>query len=96
MRDNEKKGTKGLFVLLFIMIGSALYIWLIMPMLEKEEVVEEKSYEYYVDKEIGAGKESVYVYYYDVYRELAQRDNQIFWQCKIGRTEKNVLERVTN
>lgn len=45
MRDNEKKGTKGLFVLLFIMIGSALYIWLIMPMLEKEEVVEEKKEE---------------------------------------------------
>ena len=42
MRNNEKKGTKGLVVLLFLMVCFTIYVWLIAPMLEKEEEVEEK------------------------------------------------------
>ena len=40
MRNNEKKGTKGLVVLLFLMVCFTIYVWLIAPMLEKEEEVE--------------------------------------------------------
>lgn len=45
MRNNEKKATKSLFVLLFAMIAFACYMWVVAPMLEEKEVKEEKKKE---------------------------------------------------
>ena len=46
------------------------------------------------DKVLGNGKNSVYVYYFDTYKKLAECERRNIWACKIGRTEKNALERV--
>ena len=43
---------------------------------------------------IGKGPESVYVFYYPAYKELAELKGQDSWPCKIGKTTGNVYERV--
>ena len=45
-------------------------------------------------KEIGSGSETVYVYYYPIYRKYALLNNQSEWQCKIGMTTKNLWDRI--
>jgi T5orf172 domain len=39
-----------------------------------------------IEREIGEGPESVYVYFHDVYFELAQRRGTSTWECKVGWT----------
>jgi T5orf172 domain len=39
-----------------------------------------------IEREIGEGPESVYVYFHDVYFELSQRKGMSTWECKVGRT----------
>lgn len=46
------------------------------------------------EAEIGSGDESVYVYYFDVYRQLAIKCNKIYWPCKIGMTTDNAYKRI--
>ena len=43
---------------------------------------------------IGAGPECVYVYYHDVYEELARSRGRATWECKIGSTLGESNERV--
>lgn len=65
---------------------------------EKETTVLESNNKeqdsYPVDKEIGKGLFSVYLYYYDSYKELAELKGQHFWQCKIGRTDIEPIQRI--
>ncbi len=56
---------------------------------ECEEMSEIK-----IEKIIGDGYESVYVYYDPVHRELAGLKGRNFWACKIGKTEKSVTGRI--
>ena len=49
---------------------------------------------YSADKEIGSGKYSVYVYYYDCYKALARMKGRNNWECKIGRTDTDPISRV--
>ena len=51
---------------------------------------------YVAEKEVGEGPSAVYVYYYDVYRKLAEAQNANIWECKIGRTERDPIQRVFN
>lgn len=53
-----------------------------------ENVTEDKS------KEIGVGEETVYVYYYPIYKKYALLNNQTEWQCKVGMTTKNIWDRI--
>lgn len=53
-----------------------------------------KTPDYKVDKEIGEGNESVYLYYYDTYKELAELKGNYLWECKIGRTDIEPIQRV--
>lgn len=46
------------------------------------------------DKTIGGGNQSVYVYYYDTYRKLAELEGRNAWECKIGRTETDPIQRI--
>ena len=46
------------------------------------------------DEEFGSGKVAVYVYYYDVYKELAKLKNESYYPCKIGRTDRDPLQRI--
>ena len=61
------------------------------------EVIEEKirdTVEYDADKTIGAGYNAVYVYYYDTYKKYAEACGHSIWECKIGRTDKDPLQRI--
>lgn len=49
---------------------------------------------YRADKEIGFGKSSVYVYYYDSYKELAELKGNKSWECKVGRTDVDPISRI--
>jgi hypothetical protein len=40
----------------------------------------------HIQREIGNGPESVYVYYHDAYAELARRKGLFEWECKVGST----------
>ena len=46
------------------------------------------------DKEIGVGENSVYIYYYDAYKKLAEAQGKNVWECKIGRTDVDSISRV--
>lgn len=48
------------------------------------------------DAELGSGDESVYVYYFDVYHQLAQKQNKSFWPCKIGMSTDNAYSRIAD
>ena len=50
----------------------------IMPAAKKDIIPA-----YTADKEIGSGKKSIYVYYYDNYKELASLKNSKIWECKV-------------
>lgn len=50
--------------------------------------------QYTVDKQLGIGEQSVYVYYYDTYKKFALQNNQQIWECKIGRTDVDPISRV--
>jgi hypothetical protein len=43
---------------------------------------------------IGEGDSSIYMYYYETYRNYALQSGSDIWQCKIGRTETDPLSRV--
>ena len=49
---------------------------------------------YSVDKELGEGSNSVYLYYYDAYKELAELKGIKTWECKIGRTDVEPIQRI--
>ena len=49
---------------------------------------------YSVDEILGEGPNAVYVYYYDVYRELVRINGETSWPCKIGRTDCNPIQRI--
>ena len=64
---------------------------------DKTEVVEDINKEditYKVDETLGTGSNAVYVYYYDVYKELADNKGNAEWPCKIGRTDIDPIQRV--
>jgi hypothetical protein len=48
-----------------------------------------------IEQTLGEGTESVYVYYYDTDRELANFKGQAAWPCKIGRAGEPV-DRILN
>ena len=49
---------------------------------------------YSIDKELGVGNSSVYVYYYDSYKDLAILKGLQSWQCKVGRSDVEPLQRI--
>lgn len=46
------------------------------------------------DEEIGNGENSVYVYYYDIYKKYAELKGENKYPCKIGRTDVNPIDRI--
>jgi len=43
---------------------------------------------------IGVGDSAVYVYYLPIYRIMAENNGESVWQCKIGRTDRDPLDRI--
>lgn len=56
--------------------------------LESEELVSA------ADVVLGKGRSAVYVYYYPAYRDAALQKGEVEWPCKIGRTDRDPLNRV--
>jgi len=64
---------------------------------KKTTIIESQiktEYSYSVDKVLGEGNNSVYLYYYDAYKELAEMKGMQSWECKIGRTDVEPLQRI--
>ena len=62
-----------------------------------EEIVPKQKREqsdFQAEKEIGNGNSSLYVYYYDSYKELANLKGNNEWECKIGRTDVEPIGRI--
>jgi len=79
------------------MINKGYGIWVINyrePDIEIISIPKEESFSYTVDKELGTGSQAVYVYFYDAYKKLANLVNKNIWECKIGRTEVDPIQRV--
>lgn len=55
---------------------------------------KEKLVKIEADKQIGEGISSVYVYYYDIYKRYAESREQTIWECKIGKSDTEPIERV--
>ncbi|MGN0988232.1 MAG: GIY-YIG nuclease family protein [Otoolea sp.] len=71
--------------------------WRLNYKIHEVEVIEEDvndTVDYAADKTIGSGNYSVYVYYYDTYKKHAENCGQSVWECKIGRTDKDPLQRI--
>lgn len=64
---------------------------------EQETIIyksEKKAKKIKADEEFGSGKFAVYVYYYDVYKKLADLNGENDFPCKIGRTDRDPLQRI--
>lgn len=46
------------------------------------------------DKIIGTGESTIYLYYLPIYRQKAEDEKESSWFCKIGKTERDPLQRV--
>ena len=72
--------------------------WRLNYKVQETEIIKETdstdTVEYKADSVIGKGGNSVYVYYYDTYKKYAESCGQQVWECKIGRTDKDPLQRV--
>lgn len=43
---------------------------------------------------VGSGDESIYLYWFESYKELAKLRDIPFWKCKVGRSSGSVVERI--
>lgn len=57
---------------------------------------ESKNIEYSADEEVGVGDCAIYVYFYDIYKKFAEINNTKFFECKIGRTDRDPIHRIFN
>lgn len=48
------------------------------------------------ERTMGSGKNSVYLYYYPAYQRLAELEGEEVWPCKIGKTTRNAISRITS
>jgi len=46
------------------------------------------------DTVIGDGSKAVYVYYLPIYRHVAEQKKENVWQCKVGKTDGEPLQRI--
>ena len=58
---------------------------------DEEEIIEP---DVPSERSIGSGEGSVYLYYFPLYREVAESKGESVWPCKIGRTEGDPVLRV--
>lgn len=57
-------------------------------------VTKEEDSQISIDETLGTGNETVYVYYYDAYRQLAETRGQKHWPCKVGMTSQQTISRI--
>ena len=64
------------------------------PLVKQGKVINPFTGTYVFPGEEEEGKDSVYLFYYPAYKELAEKNGEEFWQCKIGMTVDNVKKRI--
>ncbi len=71
--------------------------WLIPSSAQDDDSVdpEPNNLDLEPEKIIGSGKQSVYLYYYPVYRRLAELEGKRVWACKIGKARNDPLIRIS-
>lgn len=60
----------------------------------KEDEVAESASNASAERVFGTGSDSVYLYYYPTYREVAESKGNTVWPCKIGMSERDPLLRI--
>lgn len=63
------------------------------PSSTTERPTHTKTYTAHGNRTIGEGSATVYVYYFDAYKEKAQRNGKIYWPCRIGCPDTDSLSR---
>lgn len=72
-------------------------IWRLNYKKVETEIIQDtpkETMEFSADKTVGQGENAVYLYYYDAYKKLAQAKGMDSWECKVGRTDREPLQRV--
>lgn len=71
--------------------------WLISSSTQDDDSVDPdpNSLDLKPEKIIGSGKQSVYLYYYPIYRRLAELEGKEVWACKIGKARNDPLVRIS-
>ncbi len=70
--------------------------WLIPSSIQDDDSVDSESNNLDIEKTIGSGKQSVYLYYYPTYRRLAKLQGEEVWACKVGRAKNDPLIRISS
>lgn len=72
--------------------------WLIPSSTQDDDSVdpEPNNLDLEPEKIIGFGKQSVYLYYYPIYRRLAELEGEKVWACKIGRAKNEPIIRISS
>ena len=70
--------------------------WLISSSTQDDDSVDAEPNNLEPEKIIGSGKQSVYLYYYPVYRRLAELQSKEVWACKIGKARNDPLIRISS
>ena len=63
----------------------------------ENEIIENESIQDEIqlsEKIIGDGDKAVYVYYYETYKQYALLQGKKAWECKVGRTDVDPIQRV--
>lgn len=81
------------------MVNRGYGVWLLNIAQEEVETfsaAENTAIPIVADKEMGSGKQAIYVYFYDIYKKWALSNNSTIWECKIGRTDRDPIQRIIN
>ena len=70
--------------------------WLIPSSTQDDDSVDSEPDNLEPEKIIGSGKQSVYLYYYPTYQDLAELEGEEVWACKIGRARNDPLIRISS
>ena len=70
--------------------------WLILATTPEDDSVDSEPDNLDIEKTIGSGKQSVYLYYYPAYRHLAELQGEEVWACKIGKARNDPLVRISS
>ena len=73
-------------------------VWELHHHVAEAEVVQETpkndELSYPADEVFGEGENAVYVYYYDIYKRYAEMKQEAIWECKIGRSDRDPIQRI--
>ena len=68
--------------------------WSILSSTQDRKGVDSELDNLDIEKTIGSGKGTVYLYYYPVYQYLAELQGEEVWPCKIGKAGNNPISRI--